>query len=331
MQDLLGRLTALDPDASETLKVVSYFDALIARSVGVESMLRGAALITGATAGYNDGSEIIRVRSDGVRIDAAPVNPAWPTRSSGGETLAWIEREGAPHQNDDMVLERLSLALGIIRARRSGGSEGALELAISTHSTLEDRAGALNRLRLTGPVRVIASPPDPAPLAAHASAVVATKHGLTRATILAESDDATQAWGSETLPRLGVGPLSTAAGLADSWAAAQIAVRLTSGENPLIASDDLGAFLLIAEAAENAPMHADVATLAALDTASLDLLDAVVSAQSVRAAAVQLGRHHSSVQERVNTLTQRLGYDPRTAHGHTRYMTARMLLRLSAA
>ena len=40
MQDLLGRLTALDPDASETLKVVSYFDTLIARAVGVESMLR---------------------------------------------------------------------------------------------------------------------------------------------------------------------------------------------------------------------------------------------------------------------------------------------------
>ena len=55
MQDLLGRLTALDPDASETLKVVTYFDALVARSVGVESMVRGAAVLSGATVGQRDG------------------------------------------------------------------------------------------------------------------------------------------------------------------------------------------------------------------------------------------------------------------------------------
>jgi len=65
MQDLLGRLTALDPDASETLKVVSYFDALVARSVGVESMLRGAALLSGATVGHRDGRHTMRVQADG--------------------------------------------------------------------------------------------------------------------------------------------------------------------------------------------------------------------------------------------------------------------------
>ena len=120
MQDLLGRLTALDPDASETLKVVSYFDTLIARAVGVESMLRGAAVLSGATVGQRDARQIIRVRADGVRIDPIDPGDRWMLRESGPEAVAWIEREGDPHTNDAMILERLTLALGILRARRAG-------------------------------------------------------------------------------------------------------------------------------------------------------------------------------------------------------------------
>ena len=97
MQDLLGRLTALDPDASETLKVVSYFDTLIARAVGVESMLRGAAVLSGATVGQRDARQIIRVRADGVRIDPIDPGDRWMLRESGPEAVAWIEREGDPH------------------------------------------------------------------------------------------------------------------------------------------------------------------------------------------------------------------------------------------
>lgn len=64
-------------------------------------------------------------------------------------------------------------------------------------------------------------------------------------------------------------------------------------------------------------------------TAASKLLDAVVDEQSVRAAAIRLGRHHSSVQDRLTALIDSLGYDPRTSRGHTRYSLARMLLRLA--
>ena len=40
MQELVGRLTALDPDASEALKVVAYFDALTASGVSLDGLLR---------------------------------------------------------------------------------------------------------------------------------------------------------------------------------------------------------------------------------------------------------------------------------------------------
>jgi len=327
MQDLLGRLTALDPDASETLKVVSYFDALVARSVGVESMLRGAAVLSGATVGYRDDRMTVRVRADGVRVDPRDMADAWPRREIGSGVVAWIERDGDAHANDAMILERLALALGIIRARRSVGQESAVELAISAYASADERAGALARLRVTdGPLVVVASPPDPAP-AAHPSAIVATRHGLTRATILPSGLDPLAAWAQSDAPRLGVGLEGVP--LPESWSSALIAARLTSTAEPVVAAADLGAALIVAEHAESGTPHPDAAALAALDERSLELLDAVAGEQSVRAAAARLGRHHSSVQEKLATLSGTLGYDPRMPRGRTRFALARMLLTLS--
>ena len=331
MQDLLGRLTALDPDASETLKVVTYFDALVARSVGVESMLRGAAVLSGATVGQRDGRQIVRVRADGVRIDPVEPSHAWPVRESGPDAIAWIERDGDPHTNDAMILERLSLALGIIRARRSVGPESAVELAISSYAGADERAAALPRLRLTADaLRLVASPPDPAPLPQHPSAVVATRHGLTRATILDAATDAVDAWPDATGLRLGLGIAGPGERLPSSWSSALVAVRLTSPAEPVVDAAALGAMLLVAEGADAGPLHPDAAVLARLDERSRELLDAVTEEQSVRAAAVRLGRHHSSVQERLTALVDTLGYDPRTSRGHARYVLARMLLTLGA-
>ena len=330
MQDLLGRLTALDPDASETLKVVTYFDALVERAVGVESMLRGAAVLSGATVGQRDGRQFMRVRADGVRIDPSDHGHGWMLRDSGPDAVVWIERDGEPHTNDAMILERLALALGIIRARRSVGPESAVELAISSYAGADERAGALSRLRLApGRFRVIASLPDPAPRAQHPSAVVATRHGLTRATILPEGVAIEDAWDDDDDLRRGVGTAGTEAQLPASWAAALVAVRLTSPAEPTLDAADLGALLLIADNADSADLHPDAAALAGLDNRSLELLDAVVDEQSVRAAAVRLGRHHSSVQDRLTALTETLGYDPRTSRGHARFVVARMLLRLA--
>ncbi|WP_407358903.1 hypothetical protein LTA6_001150 [Microbacterium sp. LTA6] len=330
MQDLLGRLTALDPDASETLKVVSYFDALVQHSVGVESMLRGAAVLSGATVGQRDGRQLVRIRADGVRIDPVDPGDAWTLREVGTDAVAWIEREGAPHTNDAMILERLALALGIIRARRSVGAESAVELAISTYANTEERAAAVSRLRLpAGPVRVVASPPEPAPLPQHPSAVVATRHGLTRATIVDAASDALQAWGDASGLRLGVGLAVSGAQIPASWSAALVAARLSSPAERVIHADELGLGLIVAQAADGEPPHPDVTALARLDERSLELLDAVIDEHSVRAAAIRLGRHHSSVQERLASLVETLGYDPRTSRGHTRYALARMLLTLA--
>ncbi|MFJ4254039.1 hypothetical protein [Microbacterium sp. NPDC090003] len=328
MQDLLGRLTALDPDASETLKVVSYFDALVARSVGVESMLRGAAVLSGATVGHRDSRRCVRVRADGVRIEPVEPSDAWNLRESAPDAVVWIERDGAAHANDGMILERLALALGIIRARRAGGAESAVELVISAFSAAEERAAAAARLRLpAGRLRVVASPPDPAPAEEHPSAVVATRQGLVRATLIGADERAEDAWAETGGVRLGVGGAALTEHLADSWESALIAARLTTPSEPVLVADDLGALLFIAQTAGGA-QHPDAVALASLDNRSRELLNAVVDGQSVRAAAVRLGRHHSSVQERLASLVEVLGYDPRTPLGQARFVAARLLLRL---
>jgi hypothetical protein len=272
----------------------------------------------------------MRVRADGVRVDPTDPGDGWMLRDSGPDAVAWIERDGEPHTNDAMILERLALALGIIRARRSVGPESAVELAISSYAGPDERAAAQSRLRLApGRFRVVASLPDPAPRSQHPSAVVATRHGLTRATILAHDEAVEDAWDDADDLRCRVGTSGTEAQLPESWSAALVAVRLTSAAEPVLAAAELGAMLLVAETADVGPLHPDAAALARLDPRSLELLDAVADEQSVRAAAVRLGRHHSSVQDRLTALTETLGYDPRTSRGHARFVLARMLLRLA--
>jgi hypothetical protein len=329
MRDLLGRLTALDPEASETLKVISDFDELVERSAGAESMVRGAAVLSGTTAGYRDGARVIRVGTDGVRLKPADRKPSWPARSSGPDQVAWIERDGQNHANDAMVLERLCLALSITRVRRTIGigTEGAVELAVSGYASTEERAGALSRLSWTEPVnRVLATPPETPPLVPGPSSVIATRYGLVRATLVGASAVFVPEATADL--RLGIGVETTADTLPEAWSSAVIALRLTTATSPVIDAADLGAALTVAETAKDRPLHPDSDALSRLDPQNLELLDSVVNLGSVRAAAARLNRHHSTVQERLIGLVRLLGYDPRTPLGHTRYVLARMLLTL---
>lgn len=325
MQDLLGRLTALDPDASETLKVVSYFDALVSRSVGVESMLRGAAVLSGTTVRLVERGAVMRVGADGVRrAPDAAADDAWPTRDAGTEAIVSIERAGDPHANDAMILERLALAVAIARARRTVGPESAVEIALSGFVTIDERLAAVARLRLPpdGMLRVVASEPDDDTLAGP-TAVMTTRIGLVRATIVdhAVVPPASGLWGIGV--PVGVGELPS------SWSSALIARRLAHAGQQVIDAADLGVLLAVAEAHAGRPPHRDVVALAALDERQLELLDAIAHESSTRAAAQRLGRHHSSVQERLTTLIDTLGYDPRATDGRLRYGTARMLLALA--
>jgi hypothetical protein len=373
MQELVGRLTALDLEASETLKVVAYFDVLVAGGVGLQALLRGAAVLSGTVAGAFDGRRTHRIGPDGNRqTDAVPagVTPhgesqgaltadtapegetstapegdptapdgetrctpedgqQWPTRTiSNG--YVWLEREGPPHANDEMVIERLALAVDLVAARGPGRPSSALEIALDAARDVEERRVALSRLRLD-PVRetrVAALPLSRDPGAA-LSTVVATPYGLVRAVVLGRGDVVSGP--------AGLGIARRTDQLPESFRTALLALRLlpagatdpAGAKTAVMDAADLGVVLAAVSALEPvAAQQPDAVALARLDARARAVLDELAASESVRAAATALGMHHSTLQARHEALTTELGYDPRSLDGRARFRLASLLLRL---
>jgi hypothetical protein len=338
MQELVGRLTALDPEASESLKVVAYFDVLVAGGVGLEALLRGAAVLSGVVAGASDGRRTHRVGPTGDRLtggavaggavagdggtEPAGLQPHWPARtiSSG---VVWLERDGSPHANDEMVVERLALAADLVGARRPGRLGSALETVVDAARDIEERRVALSRLRIdpAREVRVAAHPASHA-TGATLSTVVATPYGLVRAVVLGQDTTVTGP--------AGLGVPRRADEIPESFRTAVLALRLLPGNDSVVDAADLGIMLAAVSALEPvAAQQPDVVTLTRLDPRTRVVLDELASAESVRAAAAALGMHHSTLQARHDALTHDLGYDPRSLDGRARYRLARLLLRLA--
>ncbi|WP_036960365.1 hypothetical protein [Promicromonospora kroppenstedtii] len=364
MQELVGRLTALDPEASESLKVVAYFDVLVAGGVGIPALLRGAAVLSGAVAGAVVGQRTYRVGPDGGRLPegavvgpaAAPAAPA-ATTSPPEQRLSrpvadgrvWIERAGSAHANDDMVVERLALAVDLVRARHDGESGSSLATLIDETRDVGERRIALSRLRLdparayrvaalpasrdvaaapsgtvSGAVSGTASASASGTASGAPSTVVATPDGLVRAVVLGRD--------TEITGPAGLGLVQPADRLAESFRTALLALRLSSGSGAVVDAEDLGVVLAAVEALEPvAAQQPDVVALARLDARTRAVLDELAAAESVRAGASALGVHHSTLQARHDALTTELGYDPRSLQGRTRFQLARLLLRLTEA
>ena len=123
MQGLVWRLKALDPEASESLKVIAYFDALVDGHASAQVLLSGAAVLSGCTAGYAVDGKSLRVDASGARTgpgaseesgsDSAKGPEGWPGHDFGADGRVWIERSGTAFANDEMILERVAIALGM--------------------------------------------------------------------------------------------------------------------------------------------------------------------------------------------------------------------------
>lgn len=322
MQELVGRLTALDPEASEGLKVIAYFDALIAGSVNTEALTRGAAVLAGVPAGARTPESVVRVDAAGKRL--IPDTADWPARLVAGDGVVWLERDGAAHANDAIVLERFALAVTLARARRHPQSDSSVQILLDADRPEQERREAAARLGLAGSdLRVVATAPS-MHLPDHPSTLAVTAAGVLRATIMTGPAPASVA------EAVGLGRPGNAVQLARSWADAQLALTMTDHRHPVVDVADLG---ILADAvlalADSADTHPDVTALAALDERAARVLDALVEGDSVRSAAQLLGMHHSTLQTKHDTFTRELGYDPREPVGRARYELASLLLRAS--
>ncbi|TIC79461.1 helix-turn-helix domain-containing protein [Nocardioides sp. GY 10127] len=337
MHQLAGRLTALDPDAGEALRVIPYFDELLNQRAGLESVVRGIAVLSGAPARLiTEGRRLpLRVLPDGRRDDVVTgPDDAWQQVSSAdGGIVLCLERPGPSGPVDAMVLERGLQAVRTVHERTHGRYRAPGDRAGELHEVLTDPdAGAVSRahaarqlgLATDQLVRVVC----PLGGTARVVAVVPTMAG---------ADVAATAVPGE---RCGVGPVVPVERAPESARDARLALRLTApgtAAEPgsrVVVVDDLGAAIAIAASFDATPAWREHPDLAAVRAAAAHAawvpgtLSAVASTDSLRSAAAALVVHHSTLQKRLATLEKLLAWDVLSTHGRFRLQVALMLLRL---
>jgi len=318
MKDLAVRLAALDADAGAALRVIAYFDGLTEARAGLQTIVRGAAVLAGCPARLVDDERRVRLRvtPDGAATPvAAPADPAWMRTTVGSSSaVLMLERAGEPGTVDAMILERVSGALRATLDRTRGRAPAAdpalVELLVDAGAPLDVREKAARTLHLpAGPIRAVARESGPALLPEGAPPPAG---------------------------RAGIGPAVDVAGLPASWAAARVALRFAAegtDDDPgdtVVHHADLGALALLASAAD----AFDVPDLHALDHAlaaapwALTTLHAFAEAASLRAAAAALRLHHSTMQDRITAAEHLLGWSLRDQRGRLRLELALALRRL---
>jgi hypothetical protein len=330
VKELLGKLSALDPEASDTLRVIGYFDTLVEGRVSIETLVRGAATLAGTTVCYRSPRITLRVHADG-RGERSGDPAKHPTHPFAPDSLVWMEREGHSHANDAMVLERLAIAIAISRARSHEPGQRALELLFEepggSGSDHQKRLAAAAGLHFSphAKLRAIALPIDAEVPNAAPSATIATPWGLVRGIV-------TEAEANFSWQHAGIGVAALLGNLPHSWRTALIALRLSDSNRSIFRAEDLGPLLTLVETVDaRHELHADVLALEGLAPTSWSLrtLQAIADGSSLRTIAAAAGLHHSSVQAKLPELARMLGYDPLTPLGRTRMYTALILQRLA--
>lgn len=348
MKGLLLRLSALDPDAAAALRVIAHYEALLgAGRLDAESLVRSTAALAECPAGLELDGRTVRFGPAGTAQPQAVAGERaggveFAPGEEGSRGRVWLEREGDPGPFDDLVLEWMAIAAGVLAGheqdtppQRHVADPALVELALSEREAVEDRSRALRLLGLDPgrPLRVVAV----AGLAAVATlgrhelrpgVRVASVGPLAVALVPGTESSAgdlravVAARGAEDV-RIGVGGSAPALDAGTSWAQARLALRFAVAGAPgeaVVDHDELGAVALLADIpVERLRAQPDVRALAALagtrgGEPALTALAAFCRAGTLRQAAADLHLHHSSVAARLAQVESALGWhlaDPR--------------------
>ncbi|MEV7387350.1 MULTISPECIES: helix-turn-helix domain-containing protein [unclassified Streptomyces] len=301
--------------------------------------------------------------------DPEPGWPCAPLVPDGPPAL-WLERTGdaGPSVVDAVILERASAAVRTVLDRTRGRAPAPpvddpalVETVLDADAPLPARLYAARRLGLDttepaarfravamadGPPRIVADgPPRGVADGPHALVADAPQRivggGPQQVGGGGPRGIAADGRPVPSAERAGVGPAVAVADLPDSWAAARTALRFSSdggaqepGGRPVVHSDELGGVALLAglvvPGAEPAPDVRAVEAAAADAPWMLRTLHAVASTASLRAAAVEVNVHHSTLQDRLTHAEHLLGWPVRTPQGRFRLqlaLTMRQLMR----
>jgi hypothetical protein len=269
MEGLLLQLSALDADAENAVRVISFFDRLIAGHATLDQVIRQAE----------------RLAECPVGVGPAPTGAA--TRVLEDGTCVWLARSGKRLPLDEIVLERLAITAAVLLDHSrlpppALGDPALVELAISGAGEPE-RSRALRLLGFTGstPLWVLAFRDSRPRLVTELPAL----EGF-----------------------VGVSSRVPATEAPSAWRTARAALRFATDRTPVVHADDLGPSLALTALppAELAKVP-DVIALDKL-TNELDLLHAVVATSSIRQAAALVHRHHSTIAPRLEHAESVLGY-----------------------
>jgi hypothetical protein len=356
MKGLLLRLSALDADAENAVRVISFFDQLIAGRATLHALVRETARLAECPAAVADEALGVSLRAD-TRGNVDPAGPRRPeigaaVRDLSPHSRVWLERPpGAALPLDDIVLERFAIACALLLDHTRApapvlGDTALVELALSTASGETERARALRLMHLdpvdplhalavAGPTDAVASLVELLGLAEPWARTASLNHAhaiLTRS-LPPELPDALAG-----RLRIGVGPALPALQAPASWQQARIALRFAKLGHlypAVVRADTLGALSVISTTLCPADI-ARVADVAALDRIAaapngvdtLTVLTVLCAAGSVRQAATRLYRHHSTLAARIALAETRLGFCPTTPAGRSRLELAILLRHL---
>lgn len=322
MEALALRLSGLDPYVDGAIRIIAFYDTLMRRRVDLPALARASAGLAECVAGIrlHGTGRAIRFSPDGREASVPPhlASPTAPIALDEEEIgTVWLERPGSPNPLDEVLLDRLAIAVAAVverygPARTTMADPALVELVISTDGDEAARARALRLLGFAAdlPVRVVAvrsrlpldrvgglvCPARPVKAAPLADVGV----------ILATTVDA------DRIPagvRAGIG---AAGDPGRSWWEARTALRFSTPRQPVVHYAGLGALALLAQVPEGAAReNADVTAIARLAESPEDLetLDAYCAAGSLRRAADLLHLHHSSVSRRLDQIGKTLGIE----------------------
>ncbi|MFJ4188426.1 helix-turn-helix domain-containing protein [Kitasatospora sp. NPDC089509] len=345
MEALAVRLSGFDPYVDGAIRIVAFYDTLMRRRVDLPALARASAGLAECVTGIrlHGTGRVTRVSLHGTEAsgEPAPATSEVPVTLDDEEIgTVWLERPGPEGPLDEVLLDRLAIAVAAAverfgPARTTMADPALVELAVSPDGDEATRARALRLLGFApGPLVAVAVR---SALPLDRVAALLCPAGLVKAAPLAEVGvvlAAALAPDPESVPlpdsvRVGIG----AAGSPErSWRQARTALRFAGTRQPVVRHAGLGALALLAEVpAQTLRDNPDVAAVGriAAAAADLDTLDVYCATGSLRRAAEVLHLHHSSVARRLDQLAGVLGFDLTGPGGVTRARLALTAWRLS--
>ncbi|WP_106186693.1 helix-turn-helix domain-containing protein [Umezawaea tangerina] len=331
MRGLAGRSRSVDPDAGAAAQVAAHFDALVEAGAGPEKAVRAAAVLAGCPAGVLDRTRRLRVRvlPDGRRVDGEPSGVVSPLPAPH-HGVVWLERtsdvDRARSELDGVVVDRLAAAVVAALDRTWSVDPAVVELLLDPTVDQGTRATAARRLGLGEDARFAVTVGIGVPAGRRA---LGARIGDFDVVVEAAYQDR-EPFSTCSATGPAVGPVD----LPLSYQQARVALRFAAVDEPGPAHVDFEALGGIPALADGCDSPAAVAETALLDRVvpmypwALATLTAVVTEPSLRSAAVVLGVHHSTLQNRAEVLGQALGYSVAGPDGRMRLAVALALRRV---